>query len=148
MGTRADFYVGKGKSAEWIGSIAWDGYRDGIPAQILQCQSEEAFRHSVAAFLAEREDRTLPEQGWPWPWETSATTDCSYWFFDGRCWDAQGRPDRYVHADEESTQDDDSGLYRKWLEGHEMIEFPDMSGMKQREKFGAHSGIMVIGVPK
>lgn len=25
MGTRADFYVGRGEQAEWLGSIAWDG---------------------------------------------------------------------------------------------------------------------------
>lgn len=31
MGTRADFYVGRGTEAEWIGSIALDGYPDGIP---------------------------------------------------------------------------------------------------------------------
>lgn len=32
MGTIADFYVGRGPKAEWIGSIAWDGYPDGIVA--------------------------------------------------------------------------------------------------------------------
>jgi len=26
MGTRADFYVGRGETAEWVGSVAWDGY--------------------------------------------------------------------------------------------------------------------------
>lgn len=30
MGTRADFYVGRGPDAEWIGSTAWDGYPDGF----------------------------------------------------------------------------------------------------------------------
>lgn len=25
MGTRADFYIGRGENAEWLGSIAWDG---------------------------------------------------------------------------------------------------------------------------
>ena len=30
MGTRADFYIGKGTDAEWLGSIAWNGYPDGI----------------------------------------------------------------------------------------------------------------------
>ena len=25
MGTRADFYVGVGKKAEWLGNVAWDG---------------------------------------------------------------------------------------------------------------------------
>ena len=26
MGTRADFYIGSGKDAEWLGSVAFDGY--------------------------------------------------------------------------------------------------------------------------
>jgi len=133
MGTRADFYVGKGKAAEWIGSIAWDGYRDGIPAQILNSESEEAFRHAVSDFLAERDDRTLPEQGWPWPWEDSSTTDCSYWFFDGRCWDEDAG---YYTP---TNQPPDSGQTR------ERIQFPDMSKMKQRDRFGAHSGVILIG---
>lgn len=30
MSTRADFYVGRGAEAEWIGSISWDGYPDGV----------------------------------------------------------------------------------------------------------------------
>jgi hypothetical protein len=30
MGTRADFYVGRGETAEYLGSIAWDGYPDGL----------------------------------------------------------------------------------------------------------------------
>jgi hypothetical protein len=30
MGTRADFYIGCGRDSEWIGSIAWDGYPDGL----------------------------------------------------------------------------------------------------------------------
>lgn len=94
MGTRADFYVGKGKDAEWIGSIAWDGYRDGIDDAVLQASSVDAFRSAVAKFFVERDDVTLPMRGWPWPWKTSATTDCSYWFFDGQVWDEDD--DRYA----------------------------------------------------
>ena len=26
MGSRADFYIGEGTEAEWLGSVAWDGY--------------------------------------------------------------------------------------------------------------------------
>ncbi len=26
MGTRADFYTGRGQTAQWLGSIAWGGY--------------------------------------------------------------------------------------------------------------------------
>lgn len=67
MGTRADFYVGKGKDAEWLGSIAWDG--GDIDNQIRECQSPEAYRHAVESFLKERDDATWPKDGWPWPWE-------------------------------------------------------------------------------
>src|ERR1700690_1971601 len=80
MGTRADFYVGRGKDAEWLGSIAWDGYPDGIDAPLLAATTESRFRDEFSKFLAPREDKTLPEHGWPWPWETSSTTDYAYCF--------------------------------------------------------------------
>lgn len=86
MGTRADFYVGRGEQAEWIGSIAWDGYPDGIDKQTLNCTSPEAFRHAVADFFSKRDDVTLPEQGWPWPWDDSGTTDYAYAFDGERVW--------------------------------------------------------------
>ena len=35
MGTRADFYVGRGESAEWLGSVAWDGNPRGIDDPVL-----------------------------------------------------------------------------------------------------------------
>jgi hypothetical protein len=147
--------VGKGKSAEWIGSIAWDGYRSAIPAQVLNCESEEAFRHAVTQFIASREDGTKPEQGWPWPWETSATTDCHYWFFDGLCWEgcgdhSDGGTEKWVPANEpepdftDCDEDSERAIYLKWFKDREPVEFPDMSKMKQREKFGAHSGVMVF----
>jgi hypothetical protein len=138
MGTRADFYVGRGDSAEWLGSIAWDGYPDGIDKQVLGCHSPEAFRHAVATFLAERRDKTLPDQGWPWPWNTSSTTDYAYAFDDG------------VHASCFGSAWFDPNVPRPEDEDEvpgEKAVFPDMSKAKQRAKFGAHSGIMVIGVP-
>jgi hypothetical protein len=30
--------------------------------------------------LKKREDATVPDKGWPWPWKTSHTTDYSYVF--------------------------------------------------------------------
>jgi hypothetical protein len=89
MGTRADFYVGRGAQAEWLGSIAWDGYPDGVfdddfaPAS---CATAEQWREKVAAFLASRDDATLPEQGWPWPWDDSRTTDYAYAFDGDAVW--------------------------------------------------------------
>ena len=79
MGTRCDFYVGRGESAEWIGSLAWDGYPDNEEfTPFLAATSEEAFRREIRRLFESREDATTPEQGWPWPWSNSRTTDYTY----------------------------------------------------------------------
>lgn len=83
MGTRADFYVGRGTDAEWLGSIAWDGYPEGHPKKLLRADTEAKFRKRVAKLLAERKDATTVAHGWPWPWETSTTTDFAYAFDAG-----------------------------------------------------------------
>lgn len=119
MGTRADFYVGKGKDAEWLGSIAWDGYRSGIPGYILKATREEDFRKAVEVFLTERDDARFAKDGWPWPWNTSEITDCSYWFFDGACHDEWGGC--YARCDQGKPEEGSAG---------EPIAFPDMSARK------------------
>lgn len=139
MGTRADFYVGKGKDAEWIGSIAWDGMD--ISGYIRAAKTEANYRKAVEVFLQPRDDATFPKDGWPWPWDTSGTTDCSYWFFDGRCWEAAGDPERYVPAHENAP--DDEAEHDAWIEQHERIEFPDMSARKN-VTFGERSGMIVL----
>lgn len=141
MGTRADFYVGKGKDAEWIGSIAWDGYREGIEDAVLMADTEQGFRAAVARFFVDRDDVTLPARGWPWPWDNSAITDCSYWFFDGCVWDDCRKryrrcdtplPDDYSHDDPlPATMDGGT------------IEYPDMSTRKN-VRFDGGSGLMII----
>jgi hypothetical protein len=88
MGTRADFYLGRGRRAKWIGSIAWDGYPDGISEVVLKANSKPNFK---AAFedWAKREhedDFTSPKEGWPWPWDDSHTTDYAYAFDKGKVW--------------------------------------------------------------
>ncbi len=83
MGTRADFYVGRGKNAEWLGSIAFDGYPDAPRAQaVLGATNEASFRDRVIVAVAEG-DGTKPEDGWLWAWDTSHTTDYAYAFDDG-----------------------------------------------------------------
>ena len=148
MGTRADFYVGKHEEAEWLGSIAWDGYREGIEDDILNATSEQEFRDAVKAFAATRDDWTSPEQGWPWPWESSYLTDCSYWFFNGQVYDEQHYP-AYGHGQvympiavkaDEVTGDWPKGDYEK-------IRFPDMKD-RQNVTLGARSGLMIVGLPK
>ena len=86
MGTRADFYVGRGPNAEWLGSIGWDGFPYSIDEGVMRSSSEDEYRKRLLAWLKARDDSTFPEQGWPWPWEDSRSTDYAYAFDDGRVW--------------------------------------------------------------
>lgn len=117
MGTRADFYVGCGPDAVWLGSVAWDGYEwaEDAACALRLATTEQTFRKAVSAILASRGDATTPDQGWPWPWANSGTTDYAYYFHDG------------------NTRFDDR------------TDWPDMS-TRQNVTFGARSGIVVIGV--
>jgi hypothetical protein len=130
MGTRADFYVGRGRDAEWLGSIAWDGYPDAMTGNLLQATTPGMFRTEVAAFLAERDDATTPEMGWPWPWEDSNLTDYAYAFDDGKVW-ATGGPGWFDPLDMEPEN-----------EGR-TVEFPDMSARKA-VTMGKRSGLLVF----
>lgn len=83
MGTRADFYIGDKdnlKKEDWIASIAWDGYLEGIDSEVINSKSKPDFLIALYNFLANRDDVTRAEHGWPWPWKNSQTTDCSYVF--------------------------------------------------------------------
>lgn len=85
MGTRADFYIGRGQQAEWLGSVAWDGYQwheeDG---PLMQAKTPDEFRETVASIAKQRDDFTSPADGWPWPWDDSRTTDYAYVLHDGK----------------------------------------------------------------
>lgn len=88
MGTRADFYVGIGENARWIGSVAYDGYADGNPSELSKLKNPTAISFIKAVRKIRRElpkkypDTWCdPSEGWPWPWETSETTDYSYWYW-------------------------------------------------------------------
>ena len=89
MGTRADFYVGRGVEAEWLGSTAWDGYPSGVEVVIAKGGNEVLYptqnhwRTAVGDHLVSRNDGTLPKDGWPWPWDDSRTTDFAYAWDDG-----------------------------------------------------------------
>lgn len=143
MGTRADFYVGKGKDAEWVGSIAWDGYRDGIDEAVIKATSEADFRSAVSRFFVDRDDVTLPARGWPWPWKTSKTTDCSYWFFDGQVWDEIGGKYLSCEIDWPETEE----AYEAAKQDGEPIDFPEFGDGHSAEAGSNRSGVMVIGVP-
>jgi len=133
MGTRADFYVGRGESAEWLGSVAYDGMD--LAAPIKAAADEGAYRIAVAAELAQRDDATLPAQGWPWPWEDSRTTDYAYAWDDGQVWAcAFGR----VWWPAKDERPDDCGP--------KTAVFPNMKD-RQRVTFGPRSGVLVVGLP-
>lgn len=80
MPSRADFYVGRGAEAEWLGSLAWDAYPKGLPDEIREATDEQVFRGHVETLLAGRGDSTTPEEGWPWVWDDSRKTEYSYAF--------------------------------------------------------------------
>lgn len=133
MGTRADFYIGRGKDARWLGSIAWDG--DPRNMRFLGATTENEFMLSIVA-LAMRKDWTKPEDGWPWPWKDSGTTDFAYAWDDGRVYiAAYGRgwstPPQYF----DPRQGDPETLPE--------VEFPDMTSV-QNVTFGPRSGVLLL----
>ena len=135
MGTRADFYVGEGESAEWLGSIAWDGYPEGINKALLSSTTEAEFRRLVTEWAAARKDFTAPESGWPWPWDNSQTTDFAYAFLDGKV-----RASSFGHPwfDPLNPPEDSEEDLPK-------IVFPDMKNRKNVQFGGDKSGVIVVG---
>lgn len=81
--TKADFYIGTGIAANWIGSIFSDGYVHGIPLDILICTNPTLFEELVVEFIQSREG-VIKTNGdkWPWLWPDSRMTDYSYLYID------------------------------------------------------------------
>jgi hypothetical protein len=133
MGTRVDFYVGRGESAEWLGSYPFDGYPHGVfsPGMFADPMTEQAWRIWVAEWLDD------PEQGWPWPWETSATTDYAYAWDDGVIYGSSfGSPWFRVDPNAEDWGEPEEA------DGERAV-FPDMSSHKA-VTYGPRSGLIVI----
>ena len=80
MGSKADFYVGRGIESEWLGSLKWDGLPAGLPSEILTVTVEEVYRTEVTTLLSVRGDGVVALEGWPWPWDTSHGTKYAYAF--------------------------------------------------------------------
>lgn len=139
MGTRADFYVGRGEQAEWLGSVALDGYPDGIPLTLREIEDEETYRIGVDIFLAGRRDATQVEQGWPWPWEDSSTSDYAYAYDEGQVW-ASGFGGAWFKADEPEPVDEDGEPTSE----RKVAVFPNMKAV-QNVTMGPRSGLIVIG---
>jgi hypothetical protein len=145
MGTRADFYVGRGLEAEWIGSITWDGYPDGIDGNVFACDSEDSYRRAVDAFFVSRRDVTRPTEPWPWPWETSSTTEYAY-AFEGDTVYASSFGHAWFKVDagaENFGEPDDEGDTRG-----KVAVFPDMTGRKgSLDHIMRKSGLIQVSLP-
>ena len=135
MGTRADFYIGNGTEAEWLGSVAWDGYLwdDDKDSRIAKASTDDEFRATVAEMLAGREDATLPDMGWPWPWNDSKTTDYAYCFKDGKMTTYRFGGECYTNEEGERDSKDEKTI------------FPNMEGRKN-VNYGNRSGAIFVSV--
>lgn len=137
MGTRADFYIGRGESAEWLGSIAMDGYPSGNPQEfgIPSATTEAEYRASLKRLADDCEHWTSPEHGWPWPWKDSRTTDYAYAFDGDAVWASCFGGKWYLAAD--PAIDDDESTAK-------VAVFPNMES-RQRVALGKRSGLIVLG---
>jgi len=133
MGTRADFYVGRGEKAEWLGSIAWDGYPDGLDESLLLSTTDGEFREQVS-LLQTRDDWTATSYGWPWPWDDSQTTDCAYAFDDGKVWIS------FFGSEWQECQE--HGFEYPETAAN-MAMFPNMSSLKN-VTLGKRSGVILV----
>jgi hypothetical protein len=139
MGTRADFYVGRCESAEWLGSIAYDGYPGGTPEPLLDAVSEADYRARVEAILVESESATRPDDGWPWPWPDSRTTDFAYAWDGGVFSSCFGH--RWLSVEEVRAEADDSSA--------KVALFPDMTNRTNAAPLGsARSGVLALTVKR
>lgn len=137
MGTRADFYVGRGEQAEWLGSIAFDGYPDGIPERVRCASTEEMYREALDEMFRTDDSASGPDHGWPWPWENSNTTDYAYAYEDGVWVTCFGHGwDRIKDYDPDDERD------------RPKVTFPDMSRFKVVARAGSkRSGLMSFSMP-
>ncbi len=87
MGTRCDFYQGRGLQATYLGSIARDAYVDVMAERFAGVDSQDLFLERLKSVFAEYGE--IPAaSGWPWPWRDSSTTDTVVAFDQGQCWTA------------------------------------------------------------
>lgn len=143
MGTRADFYIGRGEHAVWIGSVAWDGYPDGFPDRLWNVKTEDEWVDQLRDVVSYRNDFTDPSQGWPWPWDDSATTDYAYAFDDGKVYASSFGHDWFVVNPEVEYYGEPSD--ENW-EGRTVV-FPNMRD-RQNVAFDQRSGALFFRIRK
>ena len=146
MGTRADLWVGRGKKAEWLGSIAWDGYPDGNPEPLAKAKTEAEFRNIAADIInGERGGGTTPDEGWPWPWEDSSGTDFAYAWDDGVWVCCFGWGWRSM-ADCLAVDETETDLDELWAPHRRTAVFPTMDTARFKRPGSRGSGAMVFKI--
>lgn len=135
MGTRADFYVGRGLEAAWLGSIAWDGNPGGIDDAVLKAADEATYRTAAEAFIKARDDGTTPDMGWPWPWDDSQTTDYAYAFDDGKVYGSCFGHEWFDPLAKEPPEHSDA----------KTAVFPNMKDVAN-VTYGKRSGFLIFGL--
>lgn len=88
MSSRADFYVGRGLSSTWVGSIGHDAFVENLEPYFQDVVTEADFRAALARVFADYGEISA-ENGWPWPWATSKGTGTVLAFDDGQVWVSQ-----------------------------------------------------------
>jgi len=168
MGTRSDFYIGRGENAQWLGSYGWDGHPESMPEALLRSKTVKKFTEAVLAYIEENEG-ILPDAGWPWPWDDSNLTDHAYAFDNGEvlisgfgrgwlsfkeytklgkeyekacaAWDKASEEDEGHGYDEPYPEDPRSSSDKK------TCVFPNMKDIKNVD-YGPASGVITIGIKK
>lgn len=140
MGTRADFYL-RNENTEpkmkWLGSVALDGYPEGIDNKVLKATTDQEFITEVDNFLNRKSHATFVKDGWPWPWDNSQTTDYAYICESGKVMassfgSALFDPTIKPSEDEENESKIPNGY------------FPDMTDIKNVQ-WGDKSGLIILG---
>lgn len=94
--TGADFYIGRGPSATWVGSLSHNArpsilHWTTVGEELLNATTERDYAHALDALLSlpvkERRNWAYrPSSGWPWCWPDSSLTGWCYAFDGGRVW--------------------------------------------------------------
>jgi hypothetical protein len=103
--TTADFYLGRGASAIWIGSVGAYGKPETLPRGVVSAGSQEAFRGAVKRMVHSVSQGVSPEIGWPWR-RNSLQTDYVYAWDEERIFvSVAGEPWRCLRTWESSSDE-------------------------------------------
>ena len=112
-----------------------------MPSDLLSAKTESEYREIFDREIATRDDFTSPERGWPWPWETSHTTDYAYAFDSDGVWAAGYDGWFDASKPEPQSYDEDDNYVELNLP---TPVFPDMSDRQNVQFGGPQSGLMII----